>query len=239
LESTEDNSELSRHERKKLRKQQFKEEQGMQRAANKKSKWIKSSIIGIIALIVLIGIFFLVNQATKLEKATVDDDPSIGPTGAVTVIEFGDYRCPYTKAFNQEKFNTLLKEYEGRIQWVYRDMPIPSHENSHIASQASECARDQNKFWEYHNLLFQRSSADRQSLLEYARELGLDAQLFGDCLGSGKYRQEVNNDYNDGLASNVRVTPTFFINDRVKLEGDVPLDIFRDVLNKELSGSSG
>ena len=70
--------------------------------------------------------------------------------------------------------------------------------------------------------------------MEYARELQLDSRGFEECLDSGKYRDEVNKDYNDGLASGVRITPTFFINDRVKLEGDVSVEVFREVLNQEL-----
>ena len=234
MDNPEDSSTLSRHERRKLRKQQFKEQHLEQQSLQKKSRWVKNGLLGGAVLIVLAGLFFFFNQATEIEKATIDNDASIGPTGAVTVIEFGDYRCPYTKAFNEGKFSQILKEYEGRIQWIYRDMPIPSHANANIAAQASECARDQGKFWEYHNLLFQRSAADKQNLVEYARELQLDSRAFEECLDSGKYRDEVNKDYNDGLASGVRITPTFFINDRVKLEGDVSVEVFREVLNQEL-----
>ncbi len=146
---------------------------------------------------------------------TIDNNPTIGPDNApVTIIEFADFQCPLCKRFHDQVLPALLKQYEVKIRFVYRNFPIRAiHGSAQSAAEAAQCARDQGKFWEYHDLLFQDtqrlSSAD---LLTYAGQISLDKEAFQDCLESGRDAQNVQRDYQAGIAIGVSGTPTFFIN---------------------------
>jgi hypothetical protein len=87
---------------------------------------------------------------------SVDDDPFIGPEDApVTIVEFGDFQCPYCKRFADDTFRDLLEEYEGDIRFVYRDFPLSSiHPDAQRAAEAAECADEQGQFWEMHDAIF-------------------------------------------------------------------------------------
>src|SRR3990172_7467474 len=86
----------------------------------------------------------------------VDDDPFFGPANApVTIIEFSDYQCPYCKRWHAETYPRLLEEYAGRIRIVYHHFPLHTiHAEARPAAIAANCAGKQNKYWEFHNLLF-------------------------------------------------------------------------------------
>ncbi len=104
---------------------------------------------------------------TPAEKASIengaDDDPVLGnPNAPVTIIEFGDFQCPYCKKFHDDTFPMLKKTYidTGKAKFVYRDFPLENiHPNARPAAEAAECADDQGKFWEYHNALYRDQSA--------------------------------------------------------------------------------
>jgi protein-disulfide isomerase len=122
---------------------------------------------------------------------------------------------------------------------VYRDFPIPSHTASQKASEASECAHDQGKFWEYQDLIWANQSAlDVDSLKGYAAQLGLDTATFNDCLDSGKKTSEVQKDYQDGQSYGVTGTPTFFINGQL-VKGAKPLDTFKGLIDAALAVGGG
>ena len=106
----------------------------------------------------------------------------------------------------------LLQEYQGKVRWVYRHFPLSFHKNAQIAAEASECAGEQGKFWEYADKLFENAQADGrglnpEDLKKYARELGLDTNLFNSCLESGKYKDKVKEDMQKGEAIGVTGTP--------------------------------
>jgi formate-nitrite transporter family protein len=138
-----------------------------------------------------------------------------GPAGApITLVEYGDFECPHCAAA-APVLRAALAEFGPRLRFVFRHYPIViSHRDAHFAAQASEAAAAQGKFWEMHDLLFQRqSSLSRESLLGYARELGLDADRMARQLDSGEYADRVDRDLESGDASGVRWTPTFYLND--------------------------
>ena len=102
------------------------------------------------------------------------------------------------------------------------------HPFAQKAAEATECADDQGKFWEYHDLVFANQSAiDVDSLKGYADQLGLDIATFNDCLDSGKYEQEVLQDVQDGRAAGVTGTPAFFINGEL-VSGAIPFEDYPD-----------
>jgi protein-disulfide isomerase len=162
---------------------------------------------------------------------SVDDDPSIGPDDAPgTIVMFTDYQCPYCKRFRDVTLDTILSTYEGKVKYVQRDWPLPAtmHPNAQKAAEATECADDQGKFWEYQGLLFANQSAiDVASLKSYAAQLGLDTATFNQCLDGGAKTAEVQKDQQDGTSYGVQGTPTFFINGRM-VSGAIPFTDYQD-----------
>jgi protein-disulfide isomerase len=174
-------------------------------------------------------------------EATVDDDPAQGPAdAAVTVIEFSDFQCPYCARFQSETLPQILQNYGDRIRFVYRDFPLTSiHANALKAAEASECAHDQGKYWEYHDMLFQNQSAlDVDSLKSYAASLGLDTTAFNSCLDSDQKMDEVRQDVQDGLAAGVQGTPAFFINGQA-ISGAQPYSVFQAAIEAALANAGG
>ena len=178
-----------------------------------------------------------VGQLDKAARAnpevSPDDDPAWGPVDApVTIVEFADYQCPYCKQFFDQTLPQIKKTYEGRLRFVYRDFPLTAiHSNAEKAAEASECADDQGRFWDYHGLLWDNQQAlDVASLKAYAGQIGLDTATFDDCLDSGKNAQEVQKDYSDGVSYGVTGTPTFFING-VELLGTLPFSGFQTIID--------
>ncbi len=120
---------------------------------------------------------------------------------------------------------------------MVRDFPLSSiHPFAQKASEATECANDQGKFWEYHDLLFANQGAlDVDSLKGSAVELGLDTGTFDECLDSGEYEQEVLQDLQDGQAAGVTGTPAFFVNGQL-VSGAQPFTVFQQVIDQMLAG---
>ncbi|MBI2475583.1 DsbA family protein [Candidatus Uhrbacteria bacterium] len=159
------------------------------------------------------------------------DDQSLGRKDApVTIVEFADFQCPYSREASFVMRELALK-YPEKINFIYRDFPLSDvHPLARKAAEASECAADQGKFWEYHDKLFQnQSDLSQERFYQFAAELNLNISFFRSCLDSGTYKEEVENDYQDGLKAGVRGTPTFFING-TKIQGAIPKDIFEKLI---------
>jgi len=121
---------------------------------------------------------------------------------------------------------------------VYRDFPIKSHTGAQKAAEAAECADDQGKFWEYHDLIWANGAVDLDSLKGYATQLGLDTATFNDCLDSGKNTSEVEKDYQDGESYGVTATPSFFVNGQL-VRGAKPFETFKTVIDAALAAAEG
>lgn len=207
------------------------------RSSGKKTKWpLWWGIIGFAVLI--IAAYLLLNPTKKLDAATlVDDAPVLGPASApVTIVEFSDYQCPACKA-TEPIVKQIIDNYvnSGKVRLAYRDFPLTNlHEFSWKAAEASKCAREQGKFWEYHDLLFQMSpTLDLTSLEKYASSLGLNTQQFNSCLESGKYYDAVKIDQNTALSIGSQGTPTFVINDQ-RIDGGMPYDQLAQIIESKL-----
>ena len=168
-------------------------------------------------------------------SASPDDDPQLGPADApVTIIEFSDFQCPFCQK-SVAVLQDLRQRYGDKIRLVYRDFPGPNHPNAFLAAEASECAHEQGKFWQYHDLLFSRQM--QSSLWDFvalAADSGLDAEAFRQCVNSGRFRTEVRKDLEDGLRLGVTSTPTFFINGR-PLVGLQSISAFQELIDKGLA----
>jgi len=170
-------------------------------------------------------------------EVSADDDPAIGPEDApVLIVEFSDFQCSYCARFATETLGQILDTYGDQVRFVYRDFPLTSiHPHAQKAAEATQCAHEQGKYWEYSDLLFQNQQAlDVDSLKGYAQQLGLDTDVFNECLDSGQYASEIQKDLTEGQSYGVTGTPTFFINGRL-LRGAKPFSAFQAMIEEELA----
>jgi len=172
-------------------------------------------------------------QPSRIE-VSVDDDPSIGPeNAAITIVEFSDFRCPFC-ARAKPTLKQILETYGDKIRFVYRDFPILGPQ-SQKAAEAAECADEQGKFWQYHDLLFaNQQTLDIPNLKQYAVDIGLNPSIFNDCLDSGKMASEVEKDFQDGQDYGVSGVPAFFING-ILVSGAQPYGAFEQIIEQELN----
>lgn len=155
-------------------------------------------------------------------------------TAPVMIVEFSDYQCPYCRRA-EPTVRALLAKYGDKVALSYRDFPLTSlHPQAMIAAEASRCAEEQGKFWEYHDQLFTAPSLDKNALVEIARKLKLDSAQFESCLNSEKYKAEIEADEQAGKDVGVNGTPGFFING-IEFSGARPESDFSNVIDDELS----
>lgn len=176
---------------------------------------------------------------TKLPSAPIpdgefnlvtEDDPSLGPKDApLTIVEFGDFSCPYSREvyFVLKKF---LLAHPNQIQLVYRDFPLEDlRPIAKTASLAAECAHEQGKFWELHDKIYQnQNDLSQDRLLELAKQVGINESRYKNCMNSEKYSAEIQTDIEEGFAAGVRGTPTFFINGN-RVAGSIPENMFEEI----------
>ena len=160
-----------------------------------------------------------------------EDDPVIGTSeGILTIVEFSDFECPFCKAAFP-----IIREFTSRhtdtVRYIYRDFPVEEiHENARNASIAASCAASQDKFWQYHDRLFQnQSDLSSAALLSYAESSGIDIASFRKCIVKSEINDEIDEDLKMGRALGVKGTPTWFINGE-KIEGVIPLEVWEEIL---------
>ena len=183
-------------------------------------------------------------------KISEDNDPIIGNMDAeITIIEFSDFQCPFCARFHVQTLPTIMDEYinKGTVKLVFRDFPIQSiHPNALPASVAAECANEQGKFKEMHDLLFenqrewnnQNTNDVISTFNQYASKMNLEEEKFDSCLRNGKYIEEIQKDLDDGRAYGISGTPGFFVgNDQIgfiELKGAQPFENFKKVIDSQL-----
>lgn len=172
--------------------------------------------------------------------------PILGNKDAkVTIVEFSDFQCPYCEAYFNDAEKGIIKDYvnTGKAKFAYRHLPLVQiHPNAYKAASASECANEQKKFWEYHDILFQNQTAwsnlDSTSAVakfkEYAGTLGLNAGSFNSCLDLDKYKADIDKDIADGGTAGANGTPATFING-VLISGAQPFANFKTLIDAELA----
>ena len=134
-------------------------------------------------------------------------------SAAVTLVQYGDYECPYCgQAY------PIVKDVQARMgdrsRFVFRNFPIPtSHPNAQHAAEAAEAAAAQGRFWEMHDLLYERQRhLSDGDLHAYAEELGIDVERFAHEMAEHLHAARVHEDFLSGVRSGVNGTPTFYIN---------------------------
>lgn len=160
--------------------------------------------------------------------------PAIGPAGArITLVEFSDFQCPYcSKAAVQ--ITATLKAYPNDVRLIFKQYPLDSHPQAGISAAASLAAHAQGKFWPLHDMMFaNRPRLSRDSILAWAKDLGLDMKRFAVDLDSPETRKAVLRDQADGDKAGVEGTPTVFLNGQ-RYNGDLAPDAIKPVIEGEL-----
>ncbi|OGZ94450.1 MAG: hypothetical protein A3A28_05665 [Candidatus Sungbacteria bacterium RIFCSPLOWO2_01_FULL_47_32] len=178
-------------------------------------------------------------------------DPMLGsPDAKVTVVEFSDFQCPFCGKFFRETESKIVDIYvkTGKVRFVYKHFPFLGNE-SEWAAQASECAKEQGKFWEYHDYLFNTiwdnyygkgkggenvGAFSKANLKKFAVALGLDTAIFAQCLDTEKYKDVVNEEEALGRKVGVQGTPSTFVNGKM-IVGAQPFEVFDAAIKEALA----
>ena len=159
------------------------------------------------------------------------DDHVLGPADApATVVEYGDYECPYCRGAARD-VRRMLEQYPGQVRFVFRNFPITQlHPHAEQAAEAAEAAATQGKFWEMYDLLLRPAAGlDLDSLMDYAADLGLDTGRFRREVTSSAYAAKVDRDLQGGIKSGVNATPKFYV-DGKRIDGKLPLEGLEDAI---------
>jgi len=155
-----------------------------------------------------------------------------GASASATLIEYSDFQCPACK-FYQPLVSQVLAAFPDQLQFVYRHFPLrTTHKNAQMAAAAAEAAGKQGKFWEIHDMLFDKQDSWSKAIntkalfIEYAQALQLDAQKFGQDLDDSEIAQKIDADLASGEKAGVDATPTFYLNDQ-KVENIKSLEDFK------------
>mgnify|MGYP001196083369 FL=1 len=211
-----------------------------------------------LAIPIIIGIIIGLGLTSNLEKSS--DDLSIlnkenliqgstmlgNPNAKITIVEFGDYQCTFCYKFHDETMKKINQEYikTANVNFIYKDFPL-NGEQSILASEASYCAQKQNKFWEYHDTLYNNWGGENtgwitENVLQgFARDVGLNLDEFSQCLENSEYRQKVLDNEQFAREIGINATPSFLIfndSELYRIIGAQPFDKFEQAF-EELGNS--
>ncbi len=162
-------------------------------------------------------------QAPRLEiPVNPEHDHIEGPVNAsLTLVEYGDYQCPYCGAAYPE-VKKVQKELGSELRFVFRNFPLTNiHEHAMNAAETAEAAASQGKFWAMHDFLYEHQGTlgDPTIALGFAKKLGLDTQRFEREIAQHTYQKRIKDDFMGGVRSGVNGTPTFYVNG-IRHDGD-------------------
>ena len=175
-------------------------------------------------------------DAPRIAVAVTSDDPAQGSaTAPVTVVEYSDFQCPFCGRV-MPTLKELRTKYGDKMRLVWKDFPLTQiHPQAFVAAQAGNCAREQGKFWEFHDKLFANQSALQPEFLKkYAADTGLDTAKFNQCLDTSKYEARVQEALGAGGRLGITSTPTLFVNGRM-INGAQPIEVFETAIDDELA----
>jgi protein-disulfide isomerase len=193
-------------------------------------------VASIILILIIVAILYPKKQYPPVPEERLALDPFLGSENApITIIEYGDYACSGCKLWhNAGVLDEILELYEGKVKFIWRD-------NAHISSasraaaNAAQCAFDQGKFWEYHDLLFENPIGfSDEGLKSYALMLNLDANRFNACVDQGWYMNKVVHSMNLAGEYGLSLTPSFLINEEVVI-GPPPTGYLSEIISQLLA----
>ena len=184
------------------------------------------------------------NNETLLtaQKLVRNGSPIVGnPNAPITILEWGDFQCTFCYRFHESSLSIIHKEYieTGKVNLVFKDFPL-NGPDSILAAEASYCAKDQGRYWAYHDELYTNWAGERtgwinyDSLNKFAESVELELEQFRSCLTDHKYRQKVLELEKFGREIGIDATPSFLIfNDEkiIKIRGNQPIDAFRQAID--------
>jgi protein-disulfide isomerase len=204
-------------------------------------------IIGAVALVLVVVIVLQVQAVNRpiTTSGVISVGTGWGPADApVKIVEYSDYGCTYCRQFALNQGRQLREEYEktGKVRFEYKSFIIEGP-STRDAANAAYCAADQKRFWDYSEVLFNKSGTgqpqsiySKAALKDYGVQIGLDAAQFGRCVDSGQFIPEVQNQNTEGARLGVQATPSFFINGR-KIEGAAPYPEFKAMIDAALAAA--
>lgn len=168
-------------------------------------------------------------------KIPIAGAPAKGPANAkITIVEFSDFQCPYCSQA-VTKADDLLKRYPNDVRLVFKQFPLDMHSQAKLAAMAGLAANEQGKFWPLHDKMFANfRKVNRDNILLWAKESGLDMFRFTNALDSGRFGKTVEKDMSDGVNAGVQGTPTFFINGQ-RLNAPLDYDVVKPIFEAELA----
>jgi protein-disulfide isomerase len=205
--------------------------------------------LAIPAVITIIAVAYMAtpheNKSDELTPQMLmqNGSPLLGESNAkITIVEFGDYQCTYCHLFHENTKDVLIQQYvnTGKVNFVFRDFPL-NGPDSVLAAEASYCADDQNKYWQYHDELYKNWGGEKtgwvnqKSLDKFATTVNLDLDKFDKCISDKKYEQKVLDNQRFGEKIGIDGTPSFIIfggKDITKIVGSQPISVFQQVLDK-------
>ena len=188
-------------------------------------------------------------EPTKISEDVFlkNNSPILGnPNAPITLIEFGDFQCHYCNVYFQNIEPMIIENFveTGKVNVIFKDYTIIGPD-SFDAAYGAHCASEQNKYWEYHNILFKNWAgenngwAGKQNLVKFADDINLDLELFSECMNSTRYSDMINQSGVDAQTLGITGTPAFFILDRengqvLTIIGAQPYEVFEKVFNSML-----
>ena len=187
------------------------------------------------------------NNQDSVALFTANASPSLGNENApILLVEFGDYQCFFCNKFFHDTETNIIKNYveTGKVKIIFKDFTIIGPD-SITAAQATHCANDQGKYWEFHDELYNQWTgenngwASMEKLKQFAIDLGLDSEKFDQCLDSKKYASLVSSSNTDAKTLGLTGTPGFFVigqdNQITKIGGAQPFEVFQRIFESELA----
>jgi protein-disulfide isomerase len=177
-------------------------------------------------------------EPTSVPAVDNEDHIRGDKNAAITIVEYSDFQCPFCSRFHPT-MQQVMKNYNGKVRWVFRHFPLSFHPNAEPAANASECASEQGKFWEFADALFgNQESLGDDFYKKTAADLGLNAKKFADCLSSGKYLEKVRAQSQSGASAGVNGTPGSFVigedGQAIPIKGALPYESVKAAIDSLL-----
>jgi len=224
---------------------------------------IGAGIATVVIIVVFFGFSSMINQPeivlepTEIPESepseitlsvfTANGSPILGNIDApITLVEFGDYQCFFCNKFFHDTEDALIQNYvdTGKVKVIFKDFTIIGPDSIN-AAHGAHCANEQEKFWEYHNVLYNNWAGENngwaasENLLAFANQTNLDLDEWSQCMLDKRYQQTITSSGNDARTLGLTGTPGFFVigpdNQVTKIGGAQPYDVFKKIFDSELA----